>query len=138
MSQARVWRFDGVSAPEELYLTDEAVPAPGPGEAQVELRAIGLNRADLLFMAGHYLKQPESPSTLGLEAVGEVVAVGPPGGASPPGGFEPKVGERVGLLAMARRLRWGGDLPHGGQLPTGGPPPRAGRLHRHRGARRCG
>lgn len=54
-------------------------PVPGPGELLVAVRAIGLNRADLLLRSGHYERlatRPPAPIA-GLEAAGEVVAVGP-------------------------------------------------------------
>lgn len=51
---------------------------PGPGELRVGVRAVGMNRADLLLRAGHYERiatRPPEPIA-GLEAAGEVLAVG--------------------------------------------------------------
>jgi NADPH:quinone reductase-like Zn-dependent oxidoreductase len=62
-------------------LSEEDVPdpVPGAGELLVAVRAIGLNRADLLLRPGHYERlatRPPAPIA-GLEAAGEVVALGP-------------------------------------------------------------
>jgi NADPH:quinone reductase-like Zn-dependent oxidoreductase len=50
---------------------------PGPGEVQLKVQAVGLNRAELLFFRGHYLEQPKLPAGVGYEAAGVVQAVGP-------------------------------------------------------------
>jgi putative PIG3 family NAD(P)H quinone oxidoreductase len=81
--------------PEVLQLQEAPQPEAGPDELLVQVRAAGLNRADLLQRAGGY-PQPGAKPALevpGLEFAGEVVRVG----ARVPG-FE--VGDRVmGLLA---------------------------------------
>ena len=41
------------------------------------MKAIGLNRAEVMFRNGQYLESPELPSKLGYEAAGVVAAVGP-------------------------------------------------------------
>ncbi len=66
----------------------EAVELPGPAEGEVQIRqtAIGLNYMDVYQRSGHYPMQ--LPSPLGLEAAGEITAVG--GGVE---GFS--VGDRV-------------------------------------------
>ena len=94
------WSFDRMGGPEVLELAACDLKEPAPGEVLVKLRAIGLNRSDLLYMAGRYLTRPEGRCFLGQEGVGEVVAYG--GGQASPSavaGFEPRVGERVALLA---------------------------------------
>jgi len=53
-------------------------PVPGPGEVLIEVRAAGVNPADALQVRGFYPAPPGSPADiLGLEAAGEVVAIGP-------------------------------------------------------------
>ncbi|WP_241575431.1 zinc-dependent alcohol dehydrogenase family protein [Rosenbergiella nectarea] len=52
-------------------------PEPGPGEVRLRIRAIGINRAEILFRAGQYVGDPDFPSQLGYEAAGEIEAVGP-------------------------------------------------------------
>ena len=94
------WSFGKLGGPEVLDLGPHELREPQPGEVRVKLRAIGLNRSDLAYMAGRYLTRPDGLSFLGQEGVGELVAYG--GGqasASAVAGFEPKVGGRVALLA---------------------------------------
>ena len=54
----------------------ESVDLPPPGEGQVQIRqtAIGLNYMDIYQRSGHY--PLETPSPLGLEAAGEITALG--------------------------------------------------------------
>jgi NADPH2:quinone reductase len=67
-------RFHVHGGPEVLKLEDLTDPVPGPGEAVVELEAIGVNFIDVYFRTGTY-KMP-LPATLGLEGAGLVRAVG--------------------------------------------------------------
>lgn len=52
------------------------VPAPGPGEVVIAVKATALNRADLIQVQGNYPPPPGAPQTLGLECAGVVAAVG--------------------------------------------------------------
>lgn len=52
-------------------------PQPGANEILIRVAATGLNRGDLMQVAGLYPPPPRAPATLGLEASGTVVAVGP-------------------------------------------------------------
>lgn len=53
-------------------------PEPGLGEVLIDVRAAGVSNADLLQRAGLYPPPPGVPADIpGLEAAGEVVAVGP-------------------------------------------------------------
>lgn len=52
-------------------------PQPGPHELLIKVAATGLNRGDLMQVMGLYPPPPGAPATLGLEASGTVVAVGP-------------------------------------------------------------
>jgi putative PIG3 family NAD(P)H quinone oxidoreductase len=63
-------------APDSLRLVDAPVPEPGPGEILVRVRAAGVNRADVLQRRGKYPPPPGARATLGLEAAGEVAALG--------------------------------------------------------------
>ena len=65
-----------IGGPEVLQFTDVDVPAPGPGEALVRHRAIGLNFVEIYFRSGVY-PAPSMPFTPGSEAAGVVEAVGP-------------------------------------------------------------
>jgi NADPH:quinone reductase-like Zn-dependent oxidoreductase len=46
---------------------------PGRGEIRLRMKAIGVNRGDVLYRKGGYPNQPPSPSTFGFERAGEVV-----------------------------------------------------------------
>jgi putative PIG3 family NAD(P)H quinone oxidoreductase len=53
-----------------------AKPVPQPGQILLRVRAAGVNRPDIVQRLGHYPPPPGAPDTLGLEAAGEVAAVG--------------------------------------------------------------
>ena len=80
----------------------EQVPAPvaGPGELLVEVTAAGVNRADLLQVAGQYPPPPGAPAWPGLEVSGTVVGMGPDlaAGPDPRDGRSWRVGDRVAAL----------------------------------------
>jgi putative PIG3 family NAD(P)H quinone oxidoreductase len=79
----RVLRIREPGGPEVLELTERPTPDPGPEEVRVRVRAIGVNRADLLQRRGLY-PAPAGPAATsveiadvpGLEFAGEVDAVG--------------------------------------------------------------
>jgi NADPH:quinone reductase-like Zn-dependent oxidoreductase len=73
---ARVVRFHQVGGPEVLRVEEVEVPAPGKGEVQISIKALGLNRAESMFRNGQYLEEPKLPARLGYEAAGTVAAVG--------------------------------------------------------------
>lgn len=52
------------------------VPAPGEGEILIRVKAAGVNRPDVAQRAGHYPPPPGASDLPGLEAAGEVVALG--------------------------------------------------------------
>jgi alcohol dehydrogenase len=73
----------------KLELLDAAVPpAPAAGEAQIAVKAIGLNHIDVWGWRGMAFAKRKLPLVVGVEAAAEVVAVGPDAG-------EIKVGDRV-------------------------------------------
>jgi NADPH:quinone reductase-like Zn-dependent oxidoreductase len=74
---AKIVRFHSLGGPEVLKIEEEAIPVPGKGEALLNVKAIGLNRAEVMFREGHYLESPTLPSKLGYEAAGVVESVGP-------------------------------------------------------------
>lgn len=74
---AKAVRFHELGGPEVLRLEEVEVGEPGPGEVRLKVQAIGLNRAEALFRAGHYLEAAKLPARLGYEAAGIVEAVGP-------------------------------------------------------------
>ncbi len=74
---AKVVRFHTVGGPEVLKIQEEQIPEPGKGEVRLKVKAIGLNRAEVMFRKGQYLESAVLPSKLGYEAAGVVAAVGP-------------------------------------------------------------
>jgi NADPH:quinone reductase-like Zn-dependent oxidoreductase len=74
---AKIVRFHSVGGPEVLKVQEEPIPDPGKGEVRLNVKAIGLNRAEVMFRQGRYLESPVLPSKLGYEAAGVVAAVGP-------------------------------------------------------------
>ena len=56
--------------PEALVWAEVPDPEPGPGEVIVDVRASGVNRADLLQRQGHYPPPPGAPAYPGLECSG--------------------------------------------------------------------
>ena len=82
---------------------------PGPGEVEIEVRAVGLNFKDVLNVLGLY---PGDPGPLGSECAGILTAVGPgveglqPGQAVvavAPGSFATHVTAGAGLVARKPR-----------------------------------
>ncbi len=74
---AKVVRFHRTGGPEVLKIEEIDVPPPGKGEVQIQIHALGLNRAESMFRRGQYLEEPNFPARLGYEAAGTVAAVGP-------------------------------------------------------------
>ncbi|MCW2753421.1 MAG: putative oxidoreductase [Marmoricola sp.] len=64
--------------PESLTLAQIDLPAPGPGEVALDVRAAGVNPIDIKLYSGMMGADPAAlPRRLGLEAAGVVTAVGP-------------------------------------------------------------
>jgi NADPH2:quinone reductase len=51
---------------------DVPEPEPGPGQSVVEVRAAGINFADVLIQQGRYPQPPELPTILGNEVAGDL------------------------------------------------------------------
>lgn len=62
--------------PEALTIVDHPTPTPAADEVLVEVHATSVNGADLLQRRGNYPPPEGATDVLGLEAAGEVVAVG--------------------------------------------------------------
>lgn len=63
--------------PDALVEREVPLPAPGPGEMLVSVRAAGVNFADLMMRAGLYGTVPPRPYSPGFEVAGTVARVGP-------------------------------------------------------------
>jgi len=57
-------------------ITDLPVPEPATGEVRLNIRACGLNFADLLMARGQYQETPDLPFIMGMEVAGTVEALG--------------------------------------------------------------
>lgn len=75
-STVKIVQFHQTGAADVLQIDELPLPEPGAGEVRLRVKAIGLNRAEVMFRMGHYLVQPVLPSKLGYEASGTVEAVG--------------------------------------------------------------
>ncbi|MGR3621441.1 NAD(P)H-quinone oxidoreductase [Pseudophaeobacter sp.] len=62
--------------PEVLTLTQRPIPAPAHGQVVLKVAYAGVNRPDALQRAGAYNPPPGASDLPGLEAAGEVVALG--------------------------------------------------------------
>jgi len=62
--------------PDVLQLTKRPVPEPGHGQLVIKVAYAGVNRPDALQRAGAYAPPPGASDLPGLEASGEVMAVG--------------------------------------------------------------
>ncbi len=62
--------------PEALKLVERPVPEPDRHEVLIKVAAAGLNGADIGQRLGRYRMPPGAPDIFGLEAAGEIVAVG--------------------------------------------------------------
>ncbi len=83
--------------PETLQVQERQEPLAGPGEVLIDVKAAGVNFADLMARLGLYPDAPKPPCVVGYEVAGVVAAVGP----GVDGGLEP--GQRV-----AAPTRFGG------------------------------
>jgi NADPH:quinone reductase-like Zn-dependent oxidoreductase len=93
-----VWRIQRAGSLDRLARVTETIPDPGPGQARILVRAVGLNFADVFACLGLYSATPAAPFVPGLELAGVVEALGP-AAPSPGAGVAPRPGDRViGLI----------------------------------------
>ena len=62
----------GVGGPEQLVVEEVPEPEAAEGQAVVDVRAAGVNFADVLIRLGMYPQPPELPAVLGSEFAGEL------------------------------------------------------------------
>src|SRR3954447_12620356 len=63
--------------PEVLRVEERPDPEPGPDEVAIEVRAAGLNFAEVMARMGLYPDAPKPPCVVGYEVAGTIAAVGP-------------------------------------------------------------
>jgi NADPH:quinone reductase-like Zn-dependent oxidoreductase len=90
---AKIVRLHQIGGPDVLKIEEAPSREPGKGEAKLRVQAIGLNRAESMFMHGYYLEPTQLPASLGYEASGLAVGVG--AGVS---------NEQIGKIALTARL----------------------------------
>ena len=86
-------QFETLGGPEVLKPAEVAKPEVRAGMVLIKVRAAGVNFADTLFTQGQYAISPRLPDIPGMEAAGEIEAVGE--GVE---GFKP--GMRVAAIAL--------------------------------------
>ena len=96
----KIVRFHATGEADVLKLEDLPLAEPGDGEVRLKVKAIGLNRAEVMFRRGQYLENPEFPSRLGYEAAGIVDAVGP-------GAGDVRIGDRVSTIPSFAMGKYG-------------------------------
>ncbi|MEM7268015.1 MAG: NAD(P)H-quinone oxidoreductase [Pseudomonadota bacterium] len=67
---------DGGGPPEVLTPCERPVPTPATDQILIKVAAAGVNRPDIMQRAGLYPPPPDASDLPGLEAAGEVVAIG--------------------------------------------------------------
>jgi NADPH:quinone reductase-like Zn-dependent oxidoreductase len=73
---SRTIKFAKAGGPEVLEFVEVQVPAPGPNEVRIKVKAIGINRAEAMWRNDKYIEPVKFPAGLGYEAAGIVNAVG--------------------------------------------------------------
>lgn len=73
MKAVRIHETGGI---EKIKVEEIEKPAPKANEVLIKTAVAGINYADTMMRAGKYLSETKLPMTLGLEAAGEIEAVG--------------------------------------------------------------
>ena len=73
---SRMIKFARAGGPEVLEFVEMDVPAPGPNEVRIKVKAIGINRAESMWRNDKYVESPIFPAGLGYDSAGIVDAVG--------------------------------------------------------------
>jgi NADPH:quinone reductase-like Zn-dependent oxidoreductase len=73
---SRTIKFAHAGGPEVLEFVEVKIPAPGPHEVRIKVKAIGINRAESMWRNDKYVEPVKFPAGLGYEAAGVVDAVG--------------------------------------------------------------
>jgi len=78
MNSAKAVVAASYGGPEVLEVREVEVPAPGPGEVTIEVRAAGVNPVDYKLFSGARGADPDAlPLPVGLEVAGVLSAIGP-------------------------------------------------------------
>jgi NADPH:quinone reductase-like Zn-dependent oxidoreductase len=74
---SRTIQFAKAGAADVLEFVEHQVRAPGANEVRINVKAIGINRAESMWRLDDYIEPVKFPAGLGYEAAGIVDAVGP-------------------------------------------------------------
>jgi NADPH:quinone reductase len=88
---SKVIKFHEFGSPEVLKVEEETLRQPQAGEVRIQVQALGLNRAEVMYRTNSYTEQAQFPSRIGYEAAGVIDAIGP-------GVTEFQVGDRVSTI----------------------------------------
>ncbi|HKJ67618.1 MAG TPA: alcohol dehydrogenase catalytic domain-containing protein, partial [bacterium] len=72
----RVW-ITKAGLPEVLKVKEEPDPVPGERQVCIDVRAAGINFADIMARMGMYQDAPDLPCVVGYEVAGVIDEVGP-------------------------------------------------------------
>ena len=89
---SKVVRFYEFGAADVLKVEDLAVREPGANEVRINVAAIGMNFAEVMWRQNQYIETPQLPASLGYEVSGTIEKLGP--GVQ---GF--KIGDKVSTFA---------------------------------------
>ena len=103
--------LQGVGGPEQLVVHEVPEPEVGEDAAIVDVRACGINFADVLVRLGRYPQMPELPTVLGSEVAGEL------DGSRVMGFVRSEGGGYAERVAVDRR--WFLPLPEGASFAEG-------------------
>jgi NADPH:quinone reductase-like Zn-dependent oxidoreductase len=73
---SRTTKLADAGAPRVLEFIETRVPAPGPHEVRIKVKAIGIGRADSMWRNDQYIEPVKFLAGLGYDAAGSVDAVG--------------------------------------------------------------
>lgn len=111
MARMKAVRMEEFGEPEVLRAVEVERPEPGEGQVLVEVRAAGINYADVMRRRNSYLEETPLPFVLGAEVAGTVAEVG--GGESDGA----SVGDRVVALVRAGGYAEYAVAPAGALIP---------------------
>ncbi|PPR47143.1 MAG: Quinone oxidoreductase 1 [Alphaproteobacteria bacterium MarineAlpha5_Bin9] len=72
----RIVRFSKFGGPEVLEIFNEKIKLPDKNEVRINIKALGLNQAEVMLREGRYVGTPILPSRIGIEGSGIIDEVG--------------------------------------------------------------
>ncbi len=93
-------QFSRAGGPEVLEFKEVPLPQPGASEVRIQVKAIGINRAEAMWRIDDYIEPVNFPAGLGYEAAGIVDAVGA-------GVTGIKLGDRVNVIPSFSTNQYG-------------------------------